>query len=140
MKVLFDTNVILDLLLEREKYIDAAEQVISMVEQGVIEGYICATTVTTINYLINKAYSRAKSKDITKQLIRLFEISPVNRLVMEEALDCQFTDFEDAVLHASAVSSGMQIIITRNKKDFKAATIAVYTPLEMLNLHVESFA
>ena len=134
MKILFDTNVVLDLLLNRTPFVDHAQILFEKVESGKIEGYIGATTVTTLDYLLTKALPKKEAIRVIKKLLKLFEIAPVNRLILEDALEISFSDFEDAVLHASAIHCGLQAIVTRDHKGFSKATLAIYSPAELLNV------
>ena len=134
MKVLFDTNIILDVLLDREPFSEPAAQLMSKVERSEIEGFICATTITTIHYLISKILGNNAAKKHIKSLMSLFEIAPVTRTVLENALANQFKDFEDSVLHESAVHSGSEYIVTRNINDFKNSKIPVFEPVELINV------
>ncbi len=134
MIVLFDTNVVLDLLLDRKPFVEHAQDLFSKVESGKIDGYIGATTVTTLDYLIKKSLSTKDANKIIKKLIKLFEIAPVNRLVLEDAIDSGFTDFEDSVLHSAAIHCGVQAIVTRDEKGFKNSQIAVYSPHDLLKI------
>ncbi len=133
MKILFDTNVVLDLLLDRKLFVDSAQKLFDEVESGNIEGYLGATTITTLDYLLTKSLSAKEASHIIKKLLKLFEIAPVNRLVIEDALDSGFPDFEDAVLHAAAVHCGAQAIVTRDEKGFPKAQLAIYAPEALLN-------
>jgi predicted nucleic acid-binding protein len=133
MNILFDTNVVLDVLLDREPFADDAAFLLSKVEQNQIIGYVCATTVTTIHYLIAKALGPAEAVRHIQSLLSLLSIAPVNRGVLEQALTASFTDFEDAVLHAAACHAGVQSIVTRNVRDFHKATLPVFTPAELIN-------
>jgi len=128
VKVLFDTNIILDLLLNRQPFADDAAQLISRVEQSEITGFLCATSVTTIHYLMAKALDNKRAVAHLRQLLSLFEIAPVNRAVIEKALESGFSDYEDAVIDQAASHAGAQYIITRNIKDFKNASVPAYTP------------
>ena len=128
MKVLFDTNVILDILLDRQPFSNDAAQLISRVERSEIQGFLCATTVTTIHYLMAKSLDGRRSTTHIRLLLSLFEIAPVNRMVVENALECNFPDYEDAAIVESAQHAGVEYIITRNIKDFKKSSIPVYTP------------
>lgn len=132
MKVLFDTNVVLDVLLDREPHVHASAQVLALVERGEICGSLCATTVTTLFYLCNRALDIRQARAHIVALLRLFDIAPVNRMVLANALDTAFADFEDAVLHDAARHLECQYIVTRNVRDFAAATMPVYTPAEFL--------
>ncbi|MDQ7033117.1 MAG: PIN domain-containing protein [Desulfonauticus sp.] len=133
MKIFFDTNVILDVLLEREPFVRDALYLLSKVEYSEVTGFICATTVTTIHYLLSKALGVQKATLHIKTLLSLFEIAPVNRVVLEEAIDSKFSDFEDAVLHASALTVGADCIVTRDYSGFKKSQIPVYTPDELVS-------
>lgn len=133
MKVLFDTNVILDVLLDREPFAEDAALLLAKVEQSEITGYICATTVTTIHYLATKALGSKGAAKHIQALLSLFAIAPVNRVVLEEAVAAKFADFEDAVLWAAASHAGAKYIVTRNIGDFKNSTLPVFEPREFLN-------
>jgi len=134
VKVLFDTNVVLDLLLDREPFAEAAARLFFRVETGRLEGYLGATSVTTLHYLIGQAADQGKARDHVAQLLKLFQVAPVDRPVIEAALQSKLADFEDAVLHEAATRAGLQGIVTRNVKDFKAARLTIYTPDALLEL------
>ncbi|MBI5558189.1 MAG: PIN domain-containing protein [Deltaproteobacteria bacterium] len=134
MKTLFDTNIILDLLLDREPFSNDAALLLSKVEQFEIIGFICATTVTTIHYIATKALgSQAASRHI-QSLLSLFVIAPVNRVVLENAVSAKFADFEDAVLHEAACHAGAKYIVTRNIGDFKKSKLPVFAPKEFVGV------
>jgi predicted nucleic acid-binding protein len=132
MRVLLDTNVVLDVLLEREPHAHAAAQLMSLVDDGQIEGYLCATTVTTVHYLAAKALGPRRAAALVATLLDVFQIAPVDREVVAGAVDLGFADFEDAVIHEAAVLAGASAIVTRNLRDFKGARIPVFDPSEML--------
>jgi predicted nucleic acid-binding protein len=131
LKVLFDTNIILDVLLDRERFIDLSASLVSLVETNVIEGYLCATTVTTIDYLVSKAYNRDQANIAIKKLLNIFQVAEVNKDVLRLSTDSKFTDFEDAVLHYSGQLVSVDSIVTRNIIDFKRAEHPVYSPIEL---------
>lgn len=138
MKVLFDTNIVLDVLMDRMPFAEAAVRLFSQVEEGILVGSLCATSITTIHYLISKAIGSGRAQKEMQKLLRLFEIIPVNRRVLESALVSDFNDFEDAVIHAAACSAGIDAIVTRDRKDYRKAQIAVYTSIELSKiLHTE---
>ncbi|MBN1907428.1 MAG: PIN domain-containing protein [Deltaproteobacteria bacterium] len=134
MKVIIDTNIILDVLLERIPFFKPAVEIFCLVEDSKIEAFICATTVTTIDYLLTKSLPVKKARTALSHIISLFEIAPVNRPVIERALNSRITDFEEAVLEESGKIAGADCIITRNVKDFKYASIKVFEPIEFLAL------
>ncbi len=133
MKVLFDTNVILDLLLDREPFSTIAAQLLSHAEAGEMTGYVCATTLTTIHYLATKTLGSEKTREELRELLAFLEVAPVNRSVLESALQSKLTDFEDAVLCESGRQIGVDAIATRNARDFTKAGLPVHTPEEVLH-------
>ena len=133
MKTLFDTNVILDVLLDRVPFSDEASFLLSKVERSEIIGFICATTVTTIHYLATKALGPQAASRHIQSLLSLFVIAPVNRVVLENAVASKFKDFEDAVLHEAALHAGAEYIVTRNIIDFKKSKLPVFAPKEFIN-------
>ena len=134
MRVLIDTNVILDLLLDREPFSKQSALLISKVEKGELTGVLCATTITTIYYLVRKSLDKKEAEKSIDLIFSLFEIATVNRTVLETARKLDFNDFEDAVIYASAIHSNCDVLITRNIKDFKADDIPIYEPEEFLNI------
>jgi len=131
VKILFDTNIILDVLLLRKPYYTSATFLLSEVEQGNIEGYLCPTTITTIGYLVTKVKGTGKAKKLIKILLNIFKLTELNQQVFETACNHKINDYEDAVLHESALLSNIEGIVTRNIQDFKYASIKVYDPEEL---------
>jgi len=103
-----------------------------MVESGAIEGWLCASTVTTLHYLIRKSAGAKNAFESISALTSLFEIAPVNKTVLESVLSLAFKGFEDAVLHEAARYSNVDVIITRNTTDFKNSSIQVQLPGNLL--------
>lgn len=132
MTVIVDTNVVLDLLLDRAPFADAASELFLHIERGALSAMLCATTITTIHYLASKSVGNAAAKTRIRQLLSMFELAPVTRLVLEQALASKLADFEDAVLAEAAVQAGASAIITRNGKDFRKSALRIYTPQEWL--------
>ncbi len=132
MKVLVDTNVVLDVLLDRQPFAKSAARIFAFVEESKIEGFLCATTVTTVDYLLGQALAPAKARQALRQLLHLFEIAPVNRPVLEQALQSRISDFEDAVLEQSARLVGADAIATRNVRDFEKSSVTVFDPVDLI--------
>jgi len=128
LRVLFDTNVVLDLLLDREPFSLDAANCFSRVETGQIEGWLCASTVTTLHYLIRKSAGARRARESISLLLSLFQIAPVNKTALEGALNLPFSDFEDAVLHEAARLVNADVIVTRNTADFKHSNVPVWLP------------
>jgi predicted nucleic acid-binding protein len=132
VRVLFDTTVVLDHLLEREPHADAAERLLGLVDTGRLEGVICSTTATTIHHLAAKAVGAAAAMGYLRELLAIFDVASVDREVLRAALDLGFPDFEDAVLHEAARDAGAAAIVTRNGRDFARSVIPVFSPNELL--------
>lgn len=134
MRALVDTNVVLDLLLDREPWSGAAARLFSKVESGSVEGYLCATTVTTIHYLAAKTVGAAQARREIRKLLALCAVASVHQTVLEMALELDFADFEDAVIHEAARQVDAESIVTRDLSGFKKATITVLTPEECVRI------
>jgi predicted nucleic acid-binding protein len=134
VRILLDTNVLMDVLLDRPEFADESAQIIDQVVCGVHIGLICASTVTTIFYLSGKHAGKVEALAQIRKLLGLFEVAPVTRSVLEAALINKSPDFEDAVLAEAAHQSGATAIITRNLKDFAQSPVRAYTPKQWLAL------
>ncbi len=134
MKILFDTNVILDVLLNRNPFVELSANLVSSVENKTIEGYLCATTITTLDYLISKSRNRETAKIEIQKLLTLFQIADVNSTVLTMAINSGFTDFEDAVQYFSGKCSNVDGLVSRNTKDYKKAVLPIYTPDELWSI------
>jgi len=132
LNILFDTNVILDVLLERGDFLRDSIALVNYVEFNEIEGYLSANSIATIYYIAQKAFNRKKAEKEICLLTEIFEIAPVNRTVIINALRLGFKDFEDAIIHESARSVNIDGIVTRNIKDFKNAKLKIFSPAELL--------
>ena len=135
MRVMLDTNVVLDVLQERAGFVENAVAVFEMVESNAITGLLCATTITTLAYLAGKAVGKPQATRQIRQLLALFEIAPVTRAVVDGALKSRSPDFEDAVLAESALLAGADAIITRNLRDFAHSPVRAHTPVQWLAMH-----
>jgi predicted nucleic acid-binding protein len=136
VKLLIDTNIILDHLLDRKPFNEAAAWIFTETEHGQLEAFLGGTTITTVHYLIAKELGAKAAHTAIEQLLRLFEIAPITRTVLASALLLKFADFEDAVLHEAAVHIGAEAIVSRDRRGFKKASIAVYSPDELVNAMV----
>jgi len=134
MIVLFDTDVVLDLLLDRKPFSEAAVQLFSQAESGEINGFVSATTITTIHYLATKTIGSQKAKSAIRTLLSILDVASVDRPVLERALEGKYKDFEDGVLVEAARQVKAKAIITRNISNFKKSIVPAYSPAEMLKM------
>ncbi|MCW5699142.1 MAG: PIN domain-containing protein [Rhodospirillales bacterium] len=134
MKLLVDTNVVLDLLLDRSPFVHAASDIFGRIERGEISGFLAATTVTTIHYLAMKAIGGQAADKAIERLLTLFDVAPITRLVLQSALSAKYADFEDAVVHEAARYAALDGIVTRDVAGFRNATLPIYQPDELLGM------
>ncbi len=132
MKILFDTNVFLDVFLKRKGFFEFSSKVMAQAEKGVIDGWICGTSVTTIHYLLAKGLTQERARSYLQSLFKVYRVAGVNRAVLTDALESDFTDYEDAVLYQSARHSKLDGIVTRDPNGFRKADFPVYSPEELL--------
>jgi predicted nucleic acid-binding protein len=130
--VLFDTNVILDVLIGRQPHFETGTWLFGALDQGRLDGAVCTTAVTTVHYVAAKTLTANRARALVRDLLSLFSIARVDSDVIVRALDLKFADFEDAVVHEAAYAAGMTAIVTRNAKGFRHATLPVYEPAELL--------
>lgn len=133
-RILLDINVILDVLLDRQPFVQASSAVWNAVEQGVSEGMLSAHAVTTIHYLIRREVGNAKAKLILGTILRVFGVAAINGAVLQEALQLPCPDFEDAVSSAAARGTNCDFIVTRDPKGFRGSLVRVATPEAVLPL------
>jgi predicted nucleic acid-binding protein len=133
-RVLFDTNVVLDVLLDREPHAEASAAVWAAVETGAAEGLLAAHAVTTVHYLAGKELGAAKARRTVSAILTVFGIAAVDKAVLEEALQLPVSDFEDAVTAATARLAGCECIVTRDPKGFRASAVRAFTPEAVLPL------
>ena len=135
MKLFIDTNVILDVLADREPSTDESAAIFSLIEKDVIAGYIAAHTATTVFYLLHKELGLKRAKRALMDLLKIVEVVPVDHDRLLQALAMNWDDFEDAVQAACAAKIDSDYLITRNREDFARADVTVRSPAEFLALY-----
>jgi predicted nucleic acid-binding protein len=132
IRVLFDTNVILDVLENRPGLVAGSARSLDRAKRRQVEGVLCATTVTTLFYLVRKSQGRDRAIQALRTLLSFLLIAAVDRSVIELALDRPVSkDFEDCILHESGKAAAVDFIVTRNTEDFKGSSIPVLTPEQL---------
>ena len=132
MKILIDTNVIVDVALERQAYLEASEQVLLLVEQDRFDGYISASTVSDLYYILRKQKGREWTIDFLQRLFTYCEIATVNDAAIRTALSANFADFEDAIQYGTAMVNQLEAIVTRNPQDFPVEMPRILTPTQLI--------
>jgi predicted nucleic acid-binding protein len=131
-KVMIDLNVILDVLQKRDPFYETSAALLAAAETGDIQGYISAHGVTTLFYLIQKGKSSSEARATITNLLQFLKIGPVDQTTIEQALNLDYRDFEDAVQMMSAVQCKADYLITRNIKDYQPTLLPVVQPVDFL--------
>jgi len=134
MRVVLDTNIILDIALRRENHFLNSSAVFKKIDSSVVYGFVTATTITDIYYIAKKEKGHQITIDFISNLIEIIDVIGIDRQVIIESLASKITDFEDAVQSVSSFLNNIDYIITRNKKDFSESEVKAITPKEFLYL------
>jgi len=138
-KVLIDTDVILDFFFDRKPYSDYAAQILALCESKEIKGFITSVIVSNVYYLLRQTATHEKVIEKLVQLLTITEVLTTDKDVINKALNSKFKDFEDALQNFSAELSGeVDLIITRNTKDFKNSLLGIMTPENYLKTKIAS--
>ena len=132
--IFFDTDVILDISIERKTDIKDSVKIINLVEDGLYKGYTSSLIFSNIYYIQRKLIGHEATIDFLKNLRLLLTVLNVDDLIIQKALESEFSDFEDAIQYFTSLKNNMDCIITRNINDYKKSTIPVYTPTELLKI------
>jgi predicted nucleic acid-binding protein len=130
--VLFDLNIILNVLQERAEFYEISARLLAHAERGRIEGWIAAHSVTTLFYLIAKDRSPEQARVAITSLLQFLKIAPVDQSTIEQALNLPYRDFEDAVQMIAALQIRAGYLLTRNVRDYQPAPLAVIQPSALL--------
>jgi predicted nucleic acid-binding protein len=135
MKVLIDTNIVLDVLLNRQPYCQDAAKIIVLSEKEIIESYVSASAITDIFYITQKEYKNKQiTIDLLKKTLEVISVATITGNNIYQALDLEWNDFEDSVQYIVGESISADYIITRNVDDFDSSTIKIVTPEQFLNI------
>ncbi len=132
VKILIDTNIILDVALERQPYFVDSDQVLSLAEHNQIEGYISASTFGDLYYIIRKDKGRESAVEFLRQISSFCQIATIDQAVISMALTVNFRDFEDAIQYSSSVINRLDAIVTRNPRDFAVSAPQILTPNQLI--------
>lgn len=128
-KILIDTDVLLDIFLDREPFSNDSSKILDLCAKGRVMGFVTPVMISNVYYLLRKTNSQDKVIDNLKMLLTIVDISIIDKSTVSEALNSDFKDFEDALQNFSAQGSKeINIIITRNTKDYKTSKLSVMTP------------
>ena len=134
-KLLIDTDVILDFFFQREPFADSAAQILSLCESKKIKGYTTPVIISNVYYLLRQTAKHEKVIEKLKLLLSITDILVIERAAVMHALNSEFRDFEDALQNYTAeLNNEIEILITRNIKDYKHSHLAIMTPDNFLQM------
>ena len=133
-KVFIDTDIILDVALAREPFFSASKIILAMAENNIIIGNISSNCIANIYYILRKSGGNSKARKFIVNIVKYITVITIDHQNVLDALKSQFSDFEDALQHSSAVGNQCEYIITRNIEDYKNAKIKVLLPEEFIEM------
>lgn len=135
MRVLLDTNVIIDFYEEREPFLKAAEQLLLLCAEEKCTGLVSASAMTDIYFLLSKSLGKDIALDCIKKLLAFLEVADVGGSDIAKAAGAQMPDFEDAVVSFCAKRAKAEYIVTRNQPDFEGGPVPAISPTDFLEKH-----
>jgi len=133
-KIFIDTDIILDLLAERQPFYKCAAAIFTLIDRRKVQGYTSPIVFANLHYILSKQLSKNNAVKNLKKLRTLIKIILVDEKIIDLSLESDFRDFEDAIQYNAAISAGISTLITRNIKDYKNPTITVCSPEEYLRM------
>jgi predicted nucleic acid-binding protein len=132
-KILIDSDVILDFFFDRLPFSESASEILMLCEKNEISGYVTPVIISNLYYLLRKNSKHEKVIDHLRKLLNILETATMNKQVVLNALNSNFIDFEDALQNYTAeFQNEIQVIVTRNTKDFKTSRLSVMAPVTYL--------
>lgn len=131
-RVLFDSDVLLDVLAQRQPFVIASAQALNTVTQQQVQGYVSGHAVTNIFYILRRKIGSEAARELLSRLLQRIQVASVTDEVIRQALQSSITDFEDAVTSAAANIAGLEMIVTRNTSDFVTSSVPAIMPEEFL--------
>ena len=133
MKVLIDTNIILDVLCKRPDFYEDSAKIFKLCEVKKISGVISALSIPNIMYILRKELDAHKTREILDSLMLIFSVADLKADDLKKAADMRFKDYEDAIQSACATRIKANYIVTRNIKDFSESKVTAIKPAELLD-------
>ncbi len=134
-KILIDTNVLLDYLLEREPFFEDAKEVIVSCTDGKVKGCIAAHSIPNMFFILRKDYNAKERREVLLNLCKIFDVEGIDKVKLISGLTNEdFSDFEDCLQMECAKAYGADYIVTRNVNDYLVSDVKVIEPKDYLKL------
>jgi len=134
-KVLFDSDVLLDVFLQRQPFAVESIKALHSAIRGEVHGFISAHAVPTVAYFIAREVGQEKAKELIRSFLGYLAVAPITENTIKQALSSKIKDFEDAITHYAGMSERVSVIVTRNTKDFSKGEISAVLPEIFNNPH-----
>jgi len=134
-RLLVDTNIIIDLLAKRERFLTEAQELFTLSDKKEVKLYVSSLTFANTHYILSQSLKIDDSRKILRKFKVLVEVLPMDDKIIDLSLDSDFKDFEDAIQYYTALENNLELILTRNLKDFKLSRIPVLTAKDYLQLN-----
>jgi predicted nucleic acid-binding protein len=131
-RVLFDSDVLLDVLAQRQPFVIASAQALNTVTQEQVQGYVSGQAITNIFYILRRKIGSQAARELLSRLLQRIQVASVTDEVIRQTLQSSIADFEDAVTSAAANIAGLEMIVTRNTSDFVTSSVPAIMPEEFL--------
>ena len=131
-RILVDTNIVIDLLANRKEFVLEAQQLFTLADKKKVKLYVSSLTFANTHYILSQGLKIENTRKILRKFKVLIEVLPMDDKIIDLSLDSDFKDYEDAIQYHTALENDIEIIITRNLKDFKLSTIPVLSAREYL--------
>ena len=138
MRLMIDTNVLIDVLQDRKPYADDSAMIWMLCESLETEGHISSLSFANMVYVLRKKLKKEMVSNLMESVSRIFRFESLDQEDLNAAASCKWEDFEDAVQFATAERIHADFIITRNKADYENSSIPVMTPKEFLQYYAEN--
>lgn len=133
-EIFLDTDVILDLVFEREPFAADALKIFNLIEKNQLQGFTSSLILANCHYIVSNNMNRSVAAKTIAKLRALLTVLPFTDKEIGEALNSNMKDFEDGVQYFIAVNNGLETIITRNVADYKNVAVNVFLPADYLTL------
>jgi len=133
-RLLVDTNIVLDLLAERKEFLVEAQELFTLSDKNELKLYVSSLTFANTFYILSQKLKLSNARKILRKFKVLIEVLPMDDKIIDLSLESDFKDFEDAIQYHTAIENGINMIITRNLKDFKTSKLPVLTAKDYIEI------
>ena len=133
-RLLVDTNIVLDLLAKRKEFLVEAQELFTLSDKNELKLYVSSLTFANTFYILSQKLKLSNARKILRKFKVLVEVLPMDDKIIDLSLESDFKDFEDAIQYHTAIENGINMIITRNLKDFKISKLPVLTAKDYIEI------